>query len=420
MDRKQQLQNLMKSIGPGILFAGAAIGGSHLVQSTRAGADYGFGLLWLVIAANFLKYPFFEYGQRYTASTGRTLLEGYLQLGRPVLYLFFALSFFTAVVNCAAVTLVTAALAAQVIGLGMNIAAWSAVLFTGAALLIFFGDYKWLDRSVKLVIALLAVSTIAAFVMAWLNGPLAAPDYEAPTVWTLTGVSFLVALLGWMPAPIEASAWSSLWLLERTRETGYKPNLRETRFDFNLGYISTAVLAVAFLGLGALVMFGTGETFSASGIQFAGQVIALYKKALGGWSGPVISLAALTTMISTTLTVVDAYPRTMSGCICLAFPSLKSAEKKLRCGWTVFVCGLAMFVILYFMHSLKAMIDFATIISFLAAPVFAYMNLKVVTDPHVPAADRPSALMRIWSIAGLFFLAAVGGLYMVWHFVLKA
>ena len=33
-------------LGPGILFASTAIGVSHSVQSTRAGAIAGFGLLW--------------------------------------------------------------------------------------------------------------------------------------------------------------------------------------------------------------------------------------------------------------------------------------------------------------------------------------------------------------------------------------
>ena len=33
--------NFLKKLGPGILFAGAAIGVSHLVQSTKAGADFG-------------------------------------------------------------------------------------------------------------------------------------------------------------------------------------------------------------------------------------------------------------------------------------------------------------------------------------------------------------------------------------------
>ena len=38
---------LWKTLGPGLLMAGAAVGVSHLVQSTRAGAVYGFGLLGL-------------------------------------------------------------------------------------------------------------------------------------------------------------------------------------------------------------------------------------------------------------------------------------------------------------------------------------------------------------------------------------
>ena len=66
-----------KILGPGLLYAGAAIGVSHLVQSTRAGADFGYGLVWAVLLANFLKYPFFEYGPRYAASTGKSLLHGY-------------------------------------------------------------------------------------------------------------------------------------------------------------------------------------------------------------------------------------------------------------------------------------------------------------------------------------------------------
>ena len=37
---KLNLKGILKTLGPGILYAGAAIGASHLVQSTRAGANY--------------------------------------------------------------------------------------------------------------------------------------------------------------------------------------------------------------------------------------------------------------------------------------------------------------------------------------------------------------------------------------------
>lgn len=72
----------VKAMGPGILMASAAVGGSHIVSSTQAGASYGWSLLFLVILANIFKYPFFRFGAEYTAETGKTLVEGYTEKGK--------------------------------------------------------------------------------------------------------------------------------------------------------------------------------------------------------------------------------------------------------------------------------------------------------------------------------------------------
>lgn len=47
-----------KKLGPGLLYAGAAVGVSHLIQSTRAGADFGYQLIWAILIVIILKYPF--------------------------------------------------------------------------------------------------------------------------------------------------------------------------------------------------------------------------------------------------------------------------------------------------------------------------------------------------------------------------
>ena len=67
-----------KALGPGLLWAGAAVGVSHLVQSTRAGANFGFATLLVILVANVAKYPAFSFGPRYAAATGR-------RTGSPVL-----------------------------------------------------------------------------------------------------------------------------------------------------------------------------------------------------------------------------------------------------------------------------------------------------------------------------------------------
>ena len=56
----EKINHILKKLGPGLLFAGAAIGVSHLVQSTKAGAEFGFGLIWALIIANLFKYPLTE------------------------------------------------------------------------------------------------------------------------------------------------------------------------------------------------------------------------------------------------------------------------------------------------------------------------------------------------------------------------
>jgi Mn2+/Fe2+ NRAMP family transporter len=61
----------LKKLGPGLLFAGAALGVSHLVQSTRAGADFGFGLIWALVLIHIVKYPFFSVWTKICHRNGR-------------------------------------------------------------------------------------------------------------------------------------------------------------------------------------------------------------------------------------------------------------------------------------------------------------------------------------------------------------
>lgn len=75
-------QTKLKALGPGILMASAAVGGSHIVSSTQAGALYGWQLAILVLLINLFKYPFFRFGSQYTAENGKNLIEGYAEKGK--------------------------------------------------------------------------------------------------------------------------------------------------------------------------------------------------------------------------------------------------------------------------------------------------------------------------------------------------
>ncbi len=353
--------SLLKSIGPGLIWAGAAIGVSHLVQSTRAGAIYGFGILWAIIIANVFKYPAFEFGPRYAAATGESLLEGYQRLGKWALIIFIIMTFGTMFTIQAAVTVVAAGLAGQLFGVTLTPALWSAILIGFCMLVLMVGRYPLLDLLTKIIIIILALSTITAVIAAIAHGSNARPNFHHPAVWTVSGVTFLVAVMGWMPSAIDISVWNSLWTLERKKQTGHAPSLREAAFDFNLGYIGTALLALGFLSLGALVMYGTGAKFSASGIKFAGQFVGLYTGSLGSWSRPVILIAGFTTMFSTVLAVTDAFPRVLRRVTELVFPQVRTrvTDDRFYWLWMVVVSAGALILIAFFMGCVTLLVDLA-------------------------------------------------------------
>ncbi len=410
-NRTISFRGMLKAIGPGILYAGAAIGASHLVFSTRAGADYSFRLIWIIILINLFKYPFFEYAYRYTAATGKSLLDGYNKLGRWAIVTFFIFSFVTAIVNFAAVTKVTADLASYIFNLEISNFVSSTALLALILLILFFGRYATIDKIMKLMIAVLAVFTITAFFFALHRGQQMQPGFVPPEIWNGAGITFLLALMGWMPTPIDASVWPSLWIEERIKQTKYTPSLKEFKVDFHLGYVGSAFIALFFLGLGALVMYGSGNKFSANGIAFSEQLVSLYSTSIGNWSHGIISTIVLITMFSTALTVIDGYPRSLRGATVLIFSSLSKSGEKIYTFWTLFLAVSAIVIIAFFTRNMKSLLEFATIISFLTAPFFAFINYRVVTAGSFPDDFQPGLGMRTLSWAGLVFLLGFSLVY---------
>ena len=392
-------KSIFKSLGPGLLFAGAAVGVSHLVQSTRAGADFGFGLLWALLIAGIFKYPFFQFGPRYAAATGETLLDGYKKLGKGVLAISYGISFITMFFIQAAVTIVTAGLAVNLFGT-FDMVTWSLIITIVSILILLVGKYKLLDGLMKYVILVLTVCTLIAVSVALIKTEQAFDFTQIIPKGTIE-ITFLIAFLGWMPAPLDISIWQSIWSLEKEKTTFQKITPKQAIFDFNVGYMGTIFLAVCFVVLGALVMNNSGEIFSSKGGDFAGQLISLYTENLGGSAYVFIAIAAFTTMFSTTITTLDASPRAMSIATRLLFPT----RIKLKYWFWIVLLATGTYIILrYFKEDMGLMVKIATILSFLTAPFYAILNYILITGKHTPKEHQPSIYFKILSICGIIFL----------------
>jgi Mn2+/Fe2+ NRAMP family transporter len=407
---------LAKTVGPGIMYAGAAIGVSHLVQSTRAGAGYGFALLWAVVVVHLLKYPFFEFGHRYAAATGESLLVGYRRVGRWALISYLVVALGLSIPTAAVLTIVTAGMGKQLLIVDLPSMTWAVLLLVLCIVVLASGGYPLLDKLMKVLMVFLAGCTVVAVVAAAGHGRMAKPDFVANDVWNVAGIAFLVALMGWMPTPVDASAWPSLWMQERTRQTGHRPTLREALFDFNLGYAGSLIMALMFLSLGALVMFGTGEKLAGGAGDFAAQFIGMYTNALGAWSRPVIVAAAFITMLSTMLTVLDGYPRVLSAGCRLAWPSTERLRKTPYWVFVIVMMGGALVIFQLLTRHMRTLVDFATALAFVSAPLFAYLNFRAISTGDLPPEMAPPKWLRGLSWAGLIFLTGFSILFLVVHF----
>lgn len=409
---------LKKSIGPGLVMAAAAIGVSHLVQSTRAGAEFGYALVWAILLANLFKYPFLEFGPRYAIATGKNMIYGYAKLGRWALWTYIIFTVGTMFAIQAAVTIVTASLAAELTGIPLNAGLWSAIILGLCILFLIKNSYAVLDTVIKLFMIVLAVSTLVAVAAALFQSPGSTgsePGPVAPELWTVSGVAFLIALMGWMPIPIDASVWHSIWTLERTKQTDYKPKLKEALIDFNIGYIGAALFALGFLVLGAEVMFGSGDSFAASGAEFSKQLINLYTVTLGDWAYVFITACAFSTMFSTTFTVTDTYPR-----VCSELMNIGNSDDSAAPGnapyrlFLIGISGVSLALLFLMGDRFRLLIDIATTLSFLTAPVLAYINFRLIFYSDMDPEFHPPGWLRYLSICGLLFLTGFALFYIYW------
>lgn len=400
------LRNKLKLLGPGLLYAGAAVGVSHLVQSTRAGAEFGFQLAAIIILVNIIKYPIFESGPRYAAATGKTLLDGYRCIGVWAVWVYVLLSILTMFIVMSAISIVTAGLLLQLTGISLEAPVMAIILLAISVVILGIGHYSALDQSMKIIIILLTISTIFALAFT-LSAPIIRKESYETTfdIFNYLHILFLVALIGWMPAPIDISIWHSVWSVSKNKELGYHMPMKQALFDFKVGYWGTTILAVCFLSLGSLIMYGTNESPASDSVAFAGQFIGLYTTSLGQWAFPFIALAAFTTMFSTLLTCLDAYPRTLrrsSEILVAKFDNNDQYHNGLYWFWLTLTAVGASTVLLFFFGDMRALVDLATTVSFVVAPVLAILNYIALNRAEVPDNAKPTTVFRY------FYLTSIG------------
>ncbi len=441
------LRRFLGKLGPGVLMAATAIGASHLVLSVQAGAIYGYLLLWVVVAANLLKYPAFEYGPRFALATGRSLVEGYARVPGPrgwALWLFLFGTVVQGVGVVGGVLGLTASIASAVLP-GPGITGWSAVLATLIVVLLALGRYRGLELVIKVMMGILLVATLVAFFATPM--PLSAARHLFVPVFPAGAFALIVALAGWLPAGVDVSIWHSLWALEKQqqwvaeelegeREVAAalgrplplgldgsdegEPEapaataavrldlLRRSLLDMRMSYLFTTVLALLFLGLGAALLHPRGLVLESADV--APTVARLYTESLGAWMYPVFLLAAFCAMFSTVLACMDGFPRAFAETMRVL--EFRGSERAHYWGFLLAIYAGSIALLIWWPDPVP-LVTAVAIISFLFAPIYAALNAycatRLITEPGL----RPGRLSSYLAVVGVAVMAFTAVVYLV-------
>ncbi len=406
------LRKIWNGLGPGILLAATSVGASHLVLSPRAGAMFGFDLLWLVVVVHLFKYPAFEFGPRYAAATGHHLLDGYARIPGPrrwALIVFLVSTLAQGIgVLAGVVSVAGCVLWTWTQALGME--TFSVILTATILLMLFLGGFSWLDHLNKIMMAVLALATLLAFVPI-IPGPEAAYHLIVPTI-PAGSIVLIAAILGWMPTGIDVSVWHSFWTIEKNRGRGdtveATPEVRAGRlktalWDMRTGYALSLLTGLMFVTMGAVHL--AGQAASLDGVGFIAALSTAYTAIFGRWMYHVFMLTAFFAMFSTSYTVIDGFSRSFSECCALLRDSMSTAgARKHSYGLFAVVSSTVACVILVRIGNPVTLVVIASLISLTAAPLLYGFNLYCVTRHIREPEFRPSVLCIATGLAGVVFM----------------
>jgi len=411
-----RLKQVINSLGPGIMMATAAVGGSHLVSSTKAGAIYGWQLAALILLVNLLKYPFFRASVQYTMGTSNSLIHGYAQMGNSYLYLFTLLCTISAVVNTATLAVFSASLLLYFLPFELPLSIISGMIFGVCLVALLRGRYNVLSGISKIIMLALVISLIFAVMISMGKNHSVPFNFVAPSAWNVAAIGFIVITMGWMPAPIEISSLSSLWLKRQQREQ--KVTNKSALFDFNVGYIITALLAIAFVALGSIVLHGHSKNIEATSIAFSHQLISIYSYLIGDWSRYLIALIGFLCIFGSTITVIDGYSRALAEAK-TKIQNINTHHEADHHRTMLWLCLSSLIVITFWSSSLMTMLNLAMILSFMTTPIFALLNYKLVVKTRLPKELEFTTRMKALSWVGLFYLFGFMAFFIYWNWFMS-
>ena len=257
----------MSRFGPGFMVAAAFIGPGTITTASLAGAGHGLALVWALAFSILTTLVLQEMAARLGVVGRRGLAEALREAIAAPLPRLLVMSLIVAAVgigNAAfeAGNLIGAALGATAL-LGGAVPVWVLAIAALAAGLLASGSYRWIERVLVLLVAVMSLVFITALV---LDPPDATLFAGAVWPWQLSpeALVMVLALIGTTVVPynlfLHARAVQARWPASVPTDVA----LREARLDAGLSIGLGGLITFAIMSTAAVAFFGTDTEIRAA------------------------------------------------------------------------------------------------------------------------------------------------------------
>lgn len=396
--------------GPGLLVTAAFIGPGTVVTASRAGAEFGCQLLWVIV--------FSCAGTIILQSLAARLgIVGQMGLGESIRtrldqsrWLVPAIALVVAALGGGNAAYQTGNLTGAVVGivsvLGGDANIWLLVMMIVAGALVSVGRYRLLHHVLVSLVVFLSVTFLAA---GWIAMPSADQLLAGTFVPRLdrTSLTLVIALIGTTIVPynlfLHASGAAATW-----RASDRASAFRQSDWD--------TIIAVALGGLvTASILITANATFFECGVSWTGieQISEQLRTPLGAASGICFALGLFAAGLTSALTAPLATAYAICGCMGWKADPTSAIFRSIA----IAVIAVGGTVAMVFGKSPAATIQFAQVANGLLLPVTALFLLLLVrgmrkNQPLLMGPVRTMlayfvvclvSLLGLWRIAGVLF-----------------
>ncbi len=402
----KNISKILKIVGPGLVWAVAAIGSGELIISSKTGAEYGLVFLWVLWLGLWLKYWIHKGILDITIITEKPIIDVWKELKLGKIISFFWMIFFIAIISGLTGLLILTSSAIKEIFPFFDIKIWAFLILIFVLIFSFKDKYRKFEK-VMLFFGLLLF--IGAFTTIFISFPSLNEfiDWDIPK--TTAGIIVFLSILGWgAGSGPDLIIPYSFWTLRKKtilKEENIKKRIKIAKWDAILGYLATGIVASTFMIAGSKIL----NTANIEGIDVLKKISVIFTQNFGNWSYWFFMFFVFIVFLSSILGVFSGAKMVFSHLGKILFKRIKK--------WNLIssiIFSLIPLFLIFFFSKPVILVMIAGTIAALSMPVLAFLTIWSLYI-QIPKNLKPNKFyftnIIISFIVYLFF--AIWGVYLI-------